>query len=61
MSFPLQFKKINHANTVLSDEKKKAIYDKYGSFGLYIADQFGDETVGTVMMFSSKWFQVSAF
>ena len=56
--FFFQFKKIKHANSILSDEKKKAIYDKYGSFGLYIADQFGDETVGTVMMFSSKWFQV---
>jgi len=51
------FKKINHANSILSDEKKREIYDKYGSFGLYIAEQFGDEVVDHVMLFSSKWFQ----
>lgn len=51
------FKKINHAHSILSDEKKRDIYDEYGSFGLYIADQFGDEFVDTVMTFSNKWFQ----
>lgn len=51
------FKKINHANRILTDEKKRALYDKYGSFGLSIADQFGDEVVETLMMFRSKWFQ----
>ncbi len=53
-----QFKKINHAHTVLSDEKMRALYDKHGSFGLYLADQFGEEVVDHIMMFSSKWFQV---
>ena len=53
-----QFKKINHANSILSDEKKREIYDQYGSFGLYVAEQFGDEVVDHVMLFSSKWFQV---
>lgn len=51
------FKKINHAHSILTDEKKRDIYDKYGSFGLYVAEQFGDEVVDHVMMFSSKWFQ----
>ena len=51
------FKKINHAHGILSDEKKREIYDKHGSFGLYIADRFGDEVVEHIMMFSSKWFQ----
>jgi len=51
------FKKINHANHILSDEKKRALYDKYGSFGLHIAEQFGDDVVETLMMFRSKWFQ----
>jgi len=51
------FKKINHAHSILSDEKKKNIYDKHGSFGLYLADQFGDEFVDTFMTMSSKWFQ----
>ncbi len=53
------FKKINHAHSILSDEKKREVYDKYGSFGLYIAEQFGDEVVGHIMLFSSKWFQVT--
>lgn len=57
-SSSLQFKKVNHAHSILTDEKKRGIYDKYGSFGLYIADQFGDEIVETVMTFSSKSFQV---
>jgi len=51
------FKKINHANSILSDEKKREIYDRYGSFGLYVADQFGDEVVDHIMLFSSKTFQ----
>ena len=52
-----QFKKINHAHSILSDEKKRTVYDKHGSFGLYLADQFGDEFVDTFMTMSSKWFQ----
>ena len=54
----LQFKKINHAHSILSDEKKRKLYDKYGSLGLYLAEQFGEDVVGHVMIFSSKWFQV---
>jgi DnaJ family protein C protein 5 len=57
MSLLLQFKKINQANSILSDEKKREIYDKYGSMGLYIAEQFGDDVVGKIVMLSSKWFQ----
>ena len=37
------------------------MYDEYGSFGLYIADQVGDEFVGSVMMVQSGWFKVSYF
>lgn len=51
------FKQINHANHILSDEKKRSLYDKYGSFGLHIAEQFGDDVVETLMTFRSKWFQ----
>jgi len=51
------FKKINHANSILSDEKKRTLYDEYGSFGLYIAEQVGDEFVGSVMFFQSGWFK----
>jgi DnaJ family protein C protein 5 len=41
----------------LADDSKREIYDKYGSFGLHIADQFGDDFVRKYMIFSSKWFQ----
>ena len=26
---------------IYSDEKKRKLYDKYGSFGIYLADQVG--------------------
>lgn len=52
-----KFKRINHAHGILTDEKKKEVYDKYGSFGLRIHEQFGDEVIDYIMMFSSKWFQ----
>ena len=55
--FIQQFKKINEAHAILSDEKKREIYDKYGSFGLKMAEQFGDEFIDTFMAFSSGWFQ----
>ena len=50
-----QFKEINQANSVLSDEGKKAIYDSYGSLGLYIADQFGEANVKTYFALTSTW------
>ena len=43
-----------------SDEKKRQLYDEYGSFGLYIAEQVGDDLVGSVMFFQSGWFKVSS-
>ncbi|KAF0304059.1 DnaJ subfamily C member 5 [Amphibalanus amphitrite] len=39
----LQFKEINRAHATLSDSVKRNIYDSYGSLGLYIAEQFGEE------------------
>jgi len=50
-----KFKEINHAYTILSDEAKKAIYDEYGSMGLYIAEQFGDENVKLYFRLNSVW------
>ncbi|XP_067867569.1 dnaJ homolog subfamily C member 5-like [Heterodontus francisci] len=37
------FKEINRANAILSDEKKKHIYDSYGSAGLRLASMLGEE------------------
>jgi len=54
----LQFQQINYAHSVLSDETKKAIYDKYGSFGLSLADQIGEDNVKTYMVLSSCWCKV---
>ncbi|XP_044905723.1 dnaJ homolog subfamily C member 5B isoform X1 [Felis catus] len=50
-----KFKEINNAHTILTDMSKRNIYDKYGSLGLYVAEQFGDENVNTYFMLSSWW------
>uniref|UniRef100_A0A182LVW5 J domain-containing protein n=1 Tax=Anopheles culicifacies TaxID=139723 RepID=A0A182LVW5_9DIPT len=38
-----KFKEVNRAHSILSDLTKRNIYDNYGSLGLYIAEQFGEE------------------
>ncbi|XP_019613463.1 PREDICTED: dnaJ homolog subfamily C member 5-like isoform X1 [Branchiostoma belcheri] len=50
-----KFKEINRAHSILSDETKKNIYDEYGSFGLYVAEQFGEENVNTYFILTSGW------
>lgn len=55
------FKEINNAHTILTDTSKRNIYDKYGSLGLYVAEQFGDENVNTYFMLSSWWAKVHHF
>lgn len=56
-----KFKEINNAHTILTDTSKRNIYDKYGSLGLYVAEQFGDENVNTYFMLSSWWAKVNHF
>ncbi|KAM4605918.1 dnaJ homolog subfamily C member 5 [Polymixia lowei] len=51
----VKFKEVNHAHSVLSDTTKRNIYDQYGSLGLYIAEQFGEENVTTYFLLSSWW------
>ncbi|XP_071795746.1 dnaJ homolog subfamily C member 5-like [Asterias amurensis] len=53
-----KFKEINKANKVLSDEKKRQIYDDYGSVGLYIAEQIGEDNVDLYFLVNSKCFRV---
>jgi len=50
-----KFKEVNRANQVLSDSRKKTIYDRYGSFGLYLAEQFGEENVHSYFVLTSPW------
>ncbi|XP_074659829.1 dnaJ homolog subfamily C member 5-like isoform X2 [Tubulanus polymorphus] len=50
-----KFKEINYANSVLSDSTKRGIYDQYGSLGLYVAEQFGEENVNTYFVLTSGW------
>ncbi|XP_026860259.1 dnaJ homolog subfamily C member 5 [Electrophorus electricus] len=50
-----KFKELNNAHAVLSDVTKRNIYDKYGSLGLYVAQQFGEDNVNTYFMLSSWW------
>lgn len=50
-----KFKAINYANEILSDPDRRKIYDQYGSMGLYIAEQFGEDNVKTYFMLSTGW------
>jgi DnaJ family protein C protein 5 len=59
--FFFQFQEINKANTVLSDTTKRGIYDRYGSVGLYVAEQFGEENVNTYFVLTSGWCKVSKY
>uniref|UniRef100_A0A096M0X1 DnaJ homolog subfamily C member 5 n=1 Tax=Poecilia formosa TaxID=48698 RepID=A0A096M0X1_POEFO len=54
-----KFKEINNAHSILVDPTKKNIYDKYGSLGLYVAEQFGEENVNTYFVLSSWWAKVT--
>ncbi|XP_028354409.1 dnaJ homolog subfamily C member 5 isoform X1 [Physeter macrocephalus] len=57
-----KFKEINNAHAILTDSTKRNIYDKYGSLGLYVAEQFGEENVNTYFVLSSWWAKlVSSF
>ncbi|XP_065219405.1 dnaJ homolog subfamily C member 5 isoform X2 [Planococcus citri] len=50
-----KFKDVNRAHAILSDDTKRNIYDNYGSLGLYIAEQFGEENVNTYFLVTSVW------
>ncbi|XP_061879556.1 dnaJ homolog subfamily C member 5-like [Entelurus aequoreus] len=50
-----KFKEVNSAHAVLSDPTKRNIYDSYGSLGLYVAQQFGEDNVNTYFMLSTWW------
>ncbi|KAK9959423.1 hypothetical protein ABG768_009551 [Culter alburnus] len=52
-----KFKEINNANTILHDDTKRQIYDQYGSMGLYIADQFGEDSVKYYFLMNKCWFK----
>ncbi|KAH9282857.1 DnaJ -like protein subfamily C member 5B [Echinococcus granulosus] len=44
-----KFAELNRANVILSDETKKEIYDKYGSYGIYVSETVGDEAAMTYL------------
>ncbi|KAF4523984.1 hypothetical protein B566_EDAN010792 [Ephemera danica] len=48
-------KEVNRAHSILSDLTKRNIYDNYGSLGLYIAEQFGEENVNAYFLVTSGW------
>jgi len=54
----VQFQEVSHANGVLSDTVKRNIYDRYGSIGIYVAEQFGEENVNTYFVLTSPWCKV---
>jgi len=48
---------INFANSVLSDAKKRELYDAYGSMGLNVAEQIGEDHVRAYFMLQNKCFK----
>ncbi|XP_026174582.1 dnaJ (Hsp40) homolog, subfamily C, member 5 gamma a isoform X2 [Mastacembelus armatus] len=52
-----KFKEINNAHSILNDETKRKIYDEYGSMGLYVSEQFGEESVKYYFLMSKWWFK----
>lgn len=52
-----KFKEINNANSILNDENKRRVYDQYGSMGLYVSEQFGEESVKVYFLMSKWWFK----
>lgn len=50
-----RFGEISHAYNVLSDGEKRAIYDDHGSFGLFIAQQFGARNTDLYFRLTSPW------
>uniref|UniRef100_A0A3Q2NTF9 DnaJ (Hsp40) homolog, subfamily C, member 5 gamma b n=1 Tax=Fundulus heteroclitus TaxID=8078 RepID=A0A3Q2NTF9_FUNHE len=52
-----KFKEINNANAILSDENKRKVYDEYGSMGLSLAEQFGEDGVKYYFLMSKCWFK----
>ena len=54
----VQFQEINHAYSVLNDTTKRSIYDQYGSVGLYISEQVGEENVRAYFLLTSGWCKV---
>ncbi|XP_029792190.1 dnaJ homolog subfamily C member 5G [Suricata suricatta] len=51
------FKEINTAHSILSDPKKRKIYDRHGSLGIYVYEQFGEEGVTYYFTLNSCWFK----
>nr|XP_012147031.1 PREDICTED: cysteine string protein isoform X1 [Megachile rotundata] len=50
-----KFKEINRAHAILTDLTKRNIYDNYGSLGLYVAEQFGEDNVNAYCI-NCRWF-----
>lgn len=53
-----KFKELNNAHAVLADLGRRNIYDAYGSLGLYVAQQFGEDNVNAYFMLSTWWAKV---
>ncbi|KAK2499831.1 LOW QUALITY PROTEIN: hypothetical protein MC885_009823 [Smutsia gigantea] len=52
------FKEINTAHSILSDPKKRKIYERHGSLGIHRHDHVGEEDFRHCYMMNSCWFKV---
>ncbi|XP_053445482.1 dnaJ homolog subfamily C member 5G [Nycticebus coucang] len=55
------FKEINTAHAILSDPKKRKVYDQHGSLGLYLYDHYGEQGVRYYFTLNSCWFKTLVF
>ncbi|XP_023357305.1 dnaJ homolog subfamily C member 5G isoform X3 [Sarcophilus harrisii] len=52
-----RFKEINAAHSILADPDQRQIYNMYGAMGLYMANQYGAETVKICFIVTKWWFK----
>ncbi|XP_027706398.1 dnaJ homolog subfamily C member 5G [Vombatus ursinus] len=52
-----RFKEINAAHSILADPDQRQIYNMYGAMGLYMANQYGSETVKIYFVVTKWWFK----
>ncbi|KAM3184277.1 hypothetical protein ACTXT7_008657 [Hymenolepis weldensis] len=55
----VQFTEINRANGILNDPKKKEIYDKYGSYGIYVSETVGEDAAMTYLKLNNPCLKVN--
>jgi len=51
-----RFREISRAHFILSDEPKRAFYDRHGSQGVYVVETYGEENANLYYRLRNPWF-----